>query len=69
MNTTYAKVQIQKSNYFEPRYKTAYNLKIADTIKPRINRAYMTFIEDVLKELAPVKRQPLDDYNGTVSKG
>ena len=68
MNTTYAKVHIQRSNWLEPEYKVEYTLKIADGIKSRINRAYITFVEDILEELAPVKLQPLDEYSGTVSK-
>jgi hypothetical protein len=44
-------------------------MKVPDPIKSRINRAYVTFIDDVMKELAPVKKQKIDDYNGTVSKG
>ena len=57
MNTTFAKVKILKSNWVEPDFKVQYtNLKIAEPIKMRINRAYVTFVADVLEELAPVKR-------------
>ena len=55
MNTTFAKVKILKSSWVEPDFKVQYNLKISDSIKNRINRAYLTFVGDVLEELAPVK--------------
>lgn len=43
-------------------------MKVPEAIKSRINRAYISFVEDCLEELAPVKKQPLDEYNGTMSK-
>ena len=33
-----------------------------------MNRAYETFIEDCLAEIAPVKELPLGEYQGAVSK-
>lgn len=68
MNTTFAKVKILKSNWVEPEFEVQYNLKIAEPIKMRINRAYVTFVTDILEELAPVKKQVIDEYKGILSK-
>lgn len=47
----------------------AYELKIPDALKSRVNRAYETFIRDVLAEVEPVKKLPIGEYQGAVSKG
>ena len=68
MNTTLAKSQIKRSHWVPPEYRVQYTLKVDDRIKNRVNRAYLTLLQDVFEELAPVKKQAIDQYVGIMSK-
>jgi hypothetical protein len=46
-----------------------YDLKVPEHLKNKINRTYLTFIDDVLAELEPVKALAVNCYIGNVSKG
>lgn len=40
-----------------------------DALKQRVNRLYVTFVQDCLNELEPVKNLAVEDYKGTLNKG
>lgn len=37
-------MQIKASSYIEPAFKVDYNPKIADALRNKINRQYVTFV-------------------------
>lgn len=67
-NITYAGRQLQNSNWVEPPFKIDYDLKVPEALKNKVNRAYLTFIQDCLQDLESTMALPIDEYVGALSK-
>ena len=67
-DVTYARLQLKNSLAVDQPFKVEYTLKVPDALKNRVNRAYHKFVDDCLNDLEPIKKQPLGDYVGKISK-
>ena len=67
-DVTYARLQLKQSLALEKPFKVKYELDVPEALRARVNRAYLNFIQDCMNELEPVKKQPLGDYVGKISK-
>lgn len=59
---------LKASSYEEPPFKVEYTLKVPKALESRVNRAYLTFIEDCMEELKEVKELKLGEYVGSYGK-
>lgn len=52
----------------EPEFKVTYDLNISEAIKNKVNRAYLTYVDDCLQELETTLALPVGEYVGALSK-
>ena len=67
-DVTYARLQLKQSLALEKPFKVKYILDVREALRGRVNRTYLNFIQDCMNELEPVKKQPMGDYVGKISK-
>ena len=67
-DVTYARLQLKQSLALEKPFKVKYVLDVPEALRGRVNRTYLNFIQDCMNELEPVKKQPMGDYVGKISK-
>ena len=65
---TYNQLKLKAAKYVDPPYTVDYKLEVPKPLETKVNRQYLTFIEDCKDELEPVKNLSVGEYVGAYSK-